>query len=80
MNSERSKISNPNRLVLKITDEIQSDEYVVLSVYYTCKNIKAPYKRNKLKISGSRRNKEFEFLNVSYSVSYSVSLNFSIEV
>ena len=80
MNSERSKISNPNRLVLKITDEIQSHEYVVLSVCYTCKNIKASYKRNKLKISGSRRNKEFEFLNVSYSVSYSVSLNFSIEV
>ena len=69
MNSEYSKTSDPNRLTLNITDTIQSDEHVVLSICYTCKNIKRSYNRNKFKISESTGNEEFEFPNGSYSVS-----------
>lgn len=41
----------PNRLVLNITERIQSDEYIVLLICYTYKNIKGSHKRNKFKIS-----------------------------
>ena len=46
MNSENGKISDPLRLLLKLSDKInfkKSDKYVALSnhsVYYTWKNIK----------------------------------------
>ena len=57
MNFESSKISNPHRLLLNLTDKKnlkKSDEYVALSnlsIYYTWKNLKKSYKNNKLKIS-----------------------------
>ena len=46
MNSENSKTSDPDRLLLNLTDKInlnRSDKYVALSslsIYYTWKNIK----------------------------------------
>ena len=46
MNSKNSKISEPHRLLLNLTDKInlrRSDKYVALSnlsMYYTLKNIK----------------------------------------
>ena len=46
MNSENSETSDPNRLLLSVTDKInlkRSDKYVALSnlsIYYTWKNIK----------------------------------------
>ena len=46
MNSENSKISDPDRLLFNLTDEVnlkRSDKYVPssnLSIYYTWKNIK----------------------------------------
>ena len=46
MNSKNSKISDPHRLLLNLTDKInlkRSDKYVALSnlsMYYTLKNIK----------------------------------------
>ena len=47
MNSKNSKISDPHRLLLNLTDKInlkRSDKYVALSnlsIYYTSKNIKS---------------------------------------
>ena len=55
MNSEKSKTSDLHRLYL--TDKIdlrRKDKYIALlnlSIYYTWKYIKKPYKSNKFKIS-----------------------------
>ena len=46
MNSKNSKTSDPQRILLNLTDEIvlkRSDKYITLSnlsIYYTWKNIK----------------------------------------
>ena len=56
MNSKNSKISDPHRILLSLTDRIdlrRKDKYIVLSnlsIYYTWKNIKSSYKSNKFKI------------------------------
>ena len=42
---------------------------VNLSIYYTWKNIKSAHKNNKFKISASAWNREFDFLDGSYSFS-----------
>ena len=66
MNSRHSKTSDPQRLLLNLTDKIdlrRKDKYITLSnfsVYYTWKNIKKQYKNNKFKISASTWNEEFE--------------------
>ena len=75
MNSENRETSDPHRLLLNLTDEInlkRSDKYVALSnlsIYYTWKNIKKSYKNNKFKISAPTWNEEFELPDGSYSVS-----------
>ena len=57
MNSEKSKTSDPYRLLLNLSDKIylkKSDKNVALldlSIYYTRKNIKMPHKNNKFKTS-----------------------------
>ena len=57
MNSEKSKTSDPHRLLLNLSDKIylkKSDKNVALldlSIYYTRKNIKMPHKNNKFKTS-----------------------------
>ena len=59
MNSRNSKTSDPDRLLLNLTDKInfrRKDEYIALSnlsIYYTWKN-------NKFKISALTWNQEFE--------------------
>ena len=46
MNSENSKISNPHRLLLNLSEKLnskRSDKYVelsILGIYYTWKNVK----------------------------------------
>ena len=66
MNSEKSKISYPHRLLLNLSDKInlkRSDKYVALSnlsIYCTCKNVRKSYKNNKFKISVLILNDEFE--------------------
>ena len=56
MNSRHSKTSDPYRLLLNISDKINSkrkDTYVTLSklsTYYKCKNIKKSCKNNRFKI------------------------------
>ena len=57
MNSKNSKISDPYRLLLSLTDKInlkRRDKYIALpnlSMYYIWKNIRKSYKNNKIKIS-----------------------------
>ena len=80
MNSKKSDTSDPHRLLLSLSDKInlkRSDKYVKfdeyylsnLSIYYTWKNIKKSYKKNKFKISALTWNEEFELPDGSYSVS-----------
>ena len=57
MNSENSKTSKPNVLILKFTDtlDLRRGEKSIalsnLSIYYTWKNMKSSYNNNKFKIS-----------------------------
>ena len=75
MNSEKSKTSEPHRLLLNLSDKInlkRSEKYVALSnlsIYYTWKDVKKSYKNNKFKISAPTWNEELELLDGSYSVS-----------
>ena len=74
MNSGNSRTSDPNRLLLNLSDHInfkRSDKYFVLSslsIYYTLKNIKTSCENNKFKISAPKWNKRFELPDGSYSV------------
>ena len=75
MNSENSKTSEYNVLVLKLTDKLdlrRGQKTVVLSnlsIYYTWKNVKSLYNNNKYKISAPTWSKESELPDGSYSVS-----------
>ena len=60
MNSENSKTSKPNVLLLNLTNRLillilrRSEKIITLSklsIYYTWKNIKSLYSNNKFKIS-----------------------------
>ena len=59
MNFENRKTSDPHRLLLNLSDNINlkgRNNYValsILSIYYTWKNMKMSYKNNKLKLSDS---------------------------
>ena len=74
-NSKNSEISDPQRLLLNLTDKIdlrRKNEYIALSnlsTYYAWKNLKKSYKNNKFKISAAAWNKEFELPDGSYSIS-----------
>ena len=74
MNSENRKTSDPHRLLLNLSDNINlkgRNNYValsILSIYYTWKNMKMSYKNNKLKLSDSTQNEEFELPDESFSV------------
>ena len=75
MNFEKSKISDPHRLLPKLSNKIdlkKSDKYVALSnlsFYDTWKNVKKSYKNNKFKISAPTWNEKFDLPDGSYSVS-----------
>ena len=75
INSENSKITDPHRVLLNLTDKInlkRSDKYVALSnlsIYYTWKNMRKSYKNNKFKISAPTCYEEFELPDGSYYVS-----------
>ena len=57
MNSKNSKTSEPNVLILKLTDKLdlrRGEKIIALSnlgIYYTSKNIKSSYDNNKFEIS-----------------------------
>ena len=73
-NSDNSKTSDSYRLLLKFLDKTnlkRSYKYVALSnlsIYYTQKDTKKPYKNNKFKISSPTWNEEFELPDRSYSI------------
>ena len=75
INSENSKTSEYQVLVLKLTDKLdlrRGQKTVVLSnlsIYYTWKNIKSSYNNNKFKISAPTWSEEFELPDGLYSVS-----------
>ena len=75
MNSENSETSEPNVLILKLTDKLDlkgGERSIALSnlcIYYTWKNIKSSYNNNKFKISAPTWNDNFELPDESYSVS-----------
>ena len=61
--------------MFKLTDKMdlkRGDKRVALSdlsIYYTCNNIKNPYRNNKFKISRTTKHEEFEILGGSYPIS-----------
>ena len=75
MNSESSKTSEQNVLVLKLTDKLdlrRGQKTVALSnlsIYYTWKNVKSSYNNNKFAISAPTWSEEFELPDGSYLVS-----------
>ena len=75
MNSENSKTSKPNVLILNLTDEIdlpQGEKSIALSnlsICYTWKNIKSSNNNNKFKISALTKNDKFELPDRLYSIS-----------
>ena len=75
INSKNSKSSKPHVLILNLTDKIdlrrgeKNIAFSSLSIYYTWKNIKKSYNKNKFKISAPTWNDEFELPDGSYSVS-----------
>ena len=75
MNSENSETSEPNVLILKLTDKLDlkgGEKSIALSnlcIYYTQKNIKSSYNNNEFKISAPTWNDNFELPDESYSVS-----------
>ena len=75
MNSENSKTSEPQVLILNLTDKLdlirggKSIALLNLSIYYTWKNIKSSYNNNEFKISAPTWNEKLELLDGSYSVS-----------
>ena len=75
MNSENSKTSEYNVLLLKLTDKLdlrrgkKTIALSNLSIYYTWKNVNSSYNNNKFKISAPTWSEEFELPDGLYSVS-----------
>ena len=75
INSENSKTSKSNVLVLQLTTKLDlriGDKTITLSklsIYYSWRNIKISYNNNKFKTSASTWNDEFELPDGSYSAS-----------
>ena len=75
MNIDNGKTSEPHRFKLDLTDKLnlknqnQNMALANLSIYYTQKNIKSAYNKNKFKISAPTWNDTFDFPDGSYSIS-----------
>ena len=75
MNSKNNQTSKPHVLILNLTDklDLRTGEIRIalskLSIYYTWKNLKSSYKKNKFKIPAPTWNDKFELPDGSYSVS-----------
>ena len=75
MNSENSKTSEYQVLLLQLTDKLdlrRGQKTVALSnlsIYYTWKNVKSSYNNNKFIISAPTWSDEFELPDGSYSIS-----------
>ena len=75
MKSENRKIPKPHVLILKCNNklDLRIGEKIIalsnLSIFYSWKNIKRAYNKNKFKISAPTWKDKFELSNGSYSVS-----------
>ena len=75
MNIENSKINQPHRFRFDLTEKLnlknpnKNMALANLSIYYTWKNIKSKYNKNKFKISAPIWNNTFDIPDVSYSIS-----------
>ena len=76
MNTENSKTNESNVLIYQFTNKCnlktpnnKNIGLVNLSIYYTWKNIKSEYNKNKFKISAPTWNDEFDLPHGSYSIS-----------
>ena len=80
MNSEKTKTSDPRRLLLNLADKInlkRSDKYVALSnlsIYYTRKNIKSHTKIINLKYQVRHRMRSLNYLMDLYQI-FKITLN-----
>ena len=76
MNNENSKISEPHRFKLNLTEKLnlkhpkKNMALAKLIIYYTCKNIKSEYSNNNFKISVPIWNDTFDLPDGSHSISY----------
>ena len=74
MNSENSTTSESHRFKLDLTDKLSLKDpkknmsLSSLSIYYTWKNIKSEYNKNKCKISAPKWNDTFDLTDGSYSI------------
>ena len=74
MNSENSKTSEHDVLMLKLTDKLdlrRGQKTIALSnlsIYYTWNNVKSSFNNNKFKISATTWSEEFKLPDGSYSV------------
>ena len=75
INTENRNMNELHKFLINLSQRLDlrsSDRHTVLqnlSIYYTWKNIRKQYKKNKLKIIAPTRNDEFELPNGSYSIS-----------
>ena len=75
INTENRNMNELYKFLINLSQRLDlrsSDRHTVLqnlSIYYTWKNIRKQYKKNKLKIIAPTRNDEFELPNGSYSIS-----------
>ena len=74
MNTENSKINEPERFKLDLTDKLNLQNpnknlaLANLSIYYTWKNIMSKYNNKKYKISAPTWNDNFDLPDCSYSI------------
>ena len=74
MNTKNSKTNEPHKFRLSLPDKLNlkiPNKNITLgnlSIYYTCKNIKSAYNKNKFKISAPTWNDTFDLLDGSYSI------------
>ena len=74
MNTLNSKTSEPYKFIYQFTDKLnlknlnKNMALANTSIYYTWKNIKSEYSKNKFRISAPNLNDEFNLPDGSYSV------------
>ena len=86
MNFENSKASDPDRLLLNLTDKIdlrRKDNYVALtnlSIYYRWKNVKTSYKNDNVRCQLGHEMKNLNYLmdNILYQI-FKIILNISLK-
>ena len=77
MNPKNSKTSDPDRLLLSLTDLRRKNKYIALSnpsIYYTWKNKKKSHKNNKFKIFAPTGKEEVELL-IDHIHIFNINLN-----